>query len=320
MIGVGSTSMVFAMQDGEDDRLLRKAYARYFKKYFDKSKLFENRYRTFHTSDMPTMHDGTRIGDGVNLVREPYDCSDEVTLGSVEVTLAARSGDYEKLCHLLKDADLREKRWSNALFLASANGKVERVKMLLSEAGQKLNKQDYAAFLSGRDKFDRTALNAASSAGYVETVKVLLSEAARMLSNQDYAAFVKAQDKWGNTAVSAAGADIDIVKVLLSEAARTLSNQDYAAFVNATDKDGETALMSAVRWNYSGRFAKIVKVLLKAGADVDLKDKNGKTAFDLARESEDREVITAFIEYFAAKEWSACPLEVIKEEIMPFVE
>ena len=54
------------------------------------------------------------------------------------------------------------------------------------------------------------------------------------------------------------------------------------AKINAKNKDGKTALMLAV---WRGGNAECVKALLAAGADVSAKDKDGKTALILANES-----------------------------------
>ncbi len=55
---------------------------------------------------------------------------------------------------------------------------------------------------------------------------------------------------------------------------------------NAADENGTTALMAAAR----NRHLKTVQVLLDVRANVNMKDKNGKTALDYARESHQEEI------------------------------
>ena len=49
---------------------------------------------------------------------------------------------------------------------------------------------------------------------------------------------------------------------------------EAGANVNTKDKDGRTALM----WDTEDKYPDCVKTLLEAGADVNVKDKDGKTA------------------------------------------
>ena len=57
--------------------------------------------------------------------------------------------------------------------------------------------------------------------------------------------------------------------------------------LNAVDEDNDTPLMSAVRWD--SRDA--AKMLLRAGADVRTKDKDGDTVFDFARLNNKEEML-----------------------------
>ena len=54
------------------------------------------------------------------------------------------------------------------------------------------------------------------------------------------------------------------------------------ADINARDKGGWTPLMRAARWNQN---PEVIEVLLKAGANARAKDKQGKTALDYAKDN-----------------------------------
>jgi len=55
------------------------------------------------------------------------------------------------------------------------------------------------------------------------------------------------------------------------------------ADVNARDKGGDTSLMRAARYN---RNPAIIETLIESGANVKAKNKEGKTAIDYAKENE----------------------------------
>jgi ankyrin repeat protein len=230
---------------------------------------------------------------------------------------AAQKGDCEELRHLLdKNADptARDKYGKTALIYASPwPENVEAMNVLLSNAAQRLDKAAYAAFINARDEDGVTALMYALARGNVKAVKILC-DAALKIDESNYAVFITMRDNYGMTALIHASAHggVEAKKVLLSKSAQRLDKVHYAAFVNAYDNHGMTALMRAAFFGH----AEVVRTLLNAGSDVDLKDNEGNTAFDWARKKEHREVIQVFIEYFCP----AYPLELIKDEIMPFVE
>jgi uncharacterized protein len=56
--------------------------------------------------------------------------------------------------------------------------------------------------------------------------------------------------------------------------------------VNAQNNNGRTALMGAAKSNHT----EIVKALLAKGADLNAKDKSGKTALELAQPQEKTEL------------------------------
>ncbi|MFA5306828.1 MAG: ankyrin repeat domain-containing protein [Candidatus Babeliales bacterium] len=109
--------------------------------------------------------------------------------------------------------------------------------------------------------------------------------------------------------------------------------------VNAQDRYGHTALMdlagARIAPNRSSLYLMCAIALIKAGADITFKDGRGKTALDLARENGNTEIVQLFERYLeairdcVADEWRDglpaggqrdCPLEVIKEYVMPFLD
>jgi ankyrin repeat protein len=116
---------------------------------------------------------------------------------------------------------------------------------------------------------------------------------------------INAKNRRGETALhEAASGDIEVFRILL----------DAGADVNAASEPGQTALMmaaqagkpeiieellkhkaninavdtwdqwTALQWASSGGQLETVSLLIKNGADIHLKDKNGKTALALAQE------------------------------------
>jgi ankyrin repeat protein len=240
MLGVGSISMVNAMQDGGNDTVLQK--------------------KTF-----------------------------------AAICDAARREDYEELRRLLKNnasLNARDKSLDEAVCDAAQRGDCEELCRLL---------KDNADLLNARNEFGKTVLMLSAMDGDLKIVKVLLSNAAQRFDESGYAAFVNARDGFGWTALmfaSTNGHD-EVVKVLLSAARQKLDQTSYAACVNARDTFlKRTALMFAS----SNGCAAAAQVLLDAGADADLRDKEGLKAFDLAWKYGHSEVIQAFKEYSSA--WS----------------
>ena len=66
--------------------------------------------------------------------------------------------------------------------------------------------------------------------------------------------------------------DLDTVELLLSSGAN----------VKLVDAEGRTALLTAATTNTTESLA-TVKLLLKAGADKDVRDKHNKTVYELAK-------------------------------------
>lgn len=138
--------------------------------------------------------------------------------------------------------------WS-ALMWASRNGRIEVVKLLL-EKGANVN---YG------DKEDWTALMIAIETRNKEIVKLLLLQNA----NVNY----RSAGGWNVLMQASRTGDIDMVNLILATGKVLINEQNSA---------GLTALMIAIP-NMD-----VVKALVLAGADVKIKDKEGKTALDIA--------------------------------------
>jgi ankyrin repeat protein len=116
---------------------------------------------------------------------------------------------------------------------------------------------------------------------------------------------------------------------LLIEAQTDVNIQNKYHFHNP--ENGNTALMDVARArskapNFRQFFLQCAIALIKAGGDITLTNEDGKTALDLARENGNVEIVQLFECYLEAihdcvvDEWRECPLEVIKEYVMPFLD
>ena len=157
------------------------------------------------------------------------------------------------------DVDHQEEFGWPALMKASAYGHEKIVELLLN-AGASVDMQN---------DFDTTSLMWASKGGYKGIVKMLLKAGAA----------VNQQDNAKDTALIWASNEDhkEIVEILLIA----------GSAVDIPGRGRLTALMGA---SYHG-FAEIVKILLTAGADRTLKNVGGKTAFDIAKNEEIKQLL-----------------------------
>lgn len=134
-----------------------------------------------------------------------------------------------------------------------------------------------------QDEKGNTALRYAAGAGNYESVRILLESGAD----------VNAKNSEGRTALMSAATfkfNLAMVQLLL----------DFKADVNAQNDDGYTALMQAADWGNT----KVVKLLLDAGADVNMRTKAKRlTALDLARKGGYKEVMQMLIDAGADDSW-----------------
>ena len=128
------------------------------------------------------------------------------------------------------------------------------------------------ADVNATDEFGRTPLMVAALLGRKDFCTYLMANGA----------IVDARGKYQMTALHEASANgqLEIVKLLLAAGAN----------INATSSDGLTPLMCASAWGYSS----LAQLLLSAGADPLAKDTRGATAYDIALEKGEMEVVAMF--------------------------
>ena len=142
---------------------------------------------------------------------------------------------------------------ATALMFAAAYNSPEIVKFLV-DAGSNVN-------ASRSDGI--TALMGASKRNTSEVVRILLEAGAN----------VNVKDTNGMTPLLYAAmnnSDPEIINMLIEAGAD-----------DTTSRNGETSLILAARWN----IPEVVEALLKAGADIRVRDKEGKFAFDYGCEN-----------------------------------
>jgi len=215
-----------------------------------------------------------RAGD-VSVVKLLLDAGADVNLHNRDNMTALRyavnKGDVSVVKLLLDagaDVNLQDRHVKTALMYAVRAGDVSVVKLLL-DAGADVNLQNNLLGETGM-----TALLSAVNEGAVPVVKFLL----------DAGADVNLQDGYGRTALMFAvnkGA-VSVVNLLLGA----------GADVNLQDGNGETALMYAVN---KGKVS-VVNLLLGAGADVNLQEDNGMTALMFAVNKGDVSVVKLLLD------------------------
>jgi uncharacterized protein len=151
---------------------------------------------------------------------------------------------------------------TTALMVASFKGHVDVVRALLV----------FGADIDKQNKAGMTALMCASMNGQLAVVQQLLAH--------DIHAHVQAAD--------------DIHALIVDKKMVILR---YGANINIQNKDGATSLILAAMKDQ----AEVTRFLLAAGANADLRDSKGKTAFDWAQEKGNQNVIKVFKEHFEAR-------------------
>ena len=172
------------------------------------------------------------------------------------------------LCYSASVND-RNKDGMSALMIASREGHTETVKLLLC----------YSANVNDQNKDGMSALMIASREGHTETVKLLL-DCSASINDQD-------KDGWCALMFACQNGHFRTVKLLLELMTIQdvkFSLEDHRVDINQQNKDGCTSLIIAVASETIARSRqiKIVKCLLKHGADVIIKDKSGRSAIDYA--------------------------------------
>lgn len=196
--------------------------------------------------------------------------------------------------------EAEDKYGKTPLSYASRHGRLKLVVELIK----------YGAVVDTKDMYGKTPLVYAADFGYVEVVAELIRNGAA----------VDTQDKCGKTALShAASSPFNRVEVVSMELIRSgavvdvkdkygraaLSyttnrlNTDIAeelvrngAAIDATDLDGRSALLHAAN-SFNGK--NVALLLIQVGAEVNIRDKKGRTALSLACESGHVEVVSELI-------------------------
>lgn len=184
---------------------------------------------------------------------------------------AATEDDLESVRQLIKegaDVNAKEEDKMTALHAAVENGNVEIVRELL-QAGAKVN---------ARAESRRTPLMMLDNDATPELVRVLITHGAKIDSSDDEKSTVL---------INAANfnASSEVLHMLI----------EYGAEIDSQNDDGRTALMEAA---FAENFES-VKAILEAGADINLRDKENKTAFNLTDSDEIKELL---VSYGAVKE------------------
>ncbi len=201
------------------------------------------------------------------------------------------------------DPNVRDKSGTSALNFAVLNSTVETVKVLAEKAD--LNLPDasermplYAALKKERfENFEFLLEKGAdpNSTGTVGQTKgqtvlyvaVLLNKPSIIKKLLDKGADPDKPDADGAVPVSehamATRADIEVVKMLLGKTKN----------INIQESDGVTVLMFIAQNTKISRadLKEMIKLFLEKGADKSIKNKDGKTALDLAKKSNNKEAI-----------------------------
>ena len=188
----------------------------------------------------------------------------------MEFIEAAKNNEVEKLQNLIKngvDIEARDTHNRTALMIATYQNNVA-VSNFLIEAGADVNAQD--------ERLESPLLHA-GAAGYLEILKALLAtdKADHLVLN-----------RYGGTALIPAceRGHIEVVRELLKV-------EDYP--IDHINNLTWTALMEAIVLGNGGKtHTNIVQLLIKAGCDVNIPDKNGISPLQHAKKSGYKEIVS----------------------------
>ncbi|KAI4319678.1 hypothetical protein MLD38_033251 [Melastoma candidum] len=216
-----------------------------------------------------------------------------VFVGSPVLVRLVRDGAMDKVREVLersdpswKPADSVDSQGQRLLHLSISQGRADLVQILI----------EFGANVEAPSSSGSTPLEAAASAGEVLIVELLLARRANTERSSS--------STWGPIHLAAGGGHLEVLRLLLLK----------GADVDSLTKDGNTALHLAVeerrrdcvrlliangartdiRSGYTGETPlhvaarlgdeHMVRLLLQKGANKDMKDRHGKTAYDVAAE------------------------------------
>ncbi len=206
-------------------------------------------------------------------------------------TIAQRQAYAPSLYTVEEVQSMDGESWKENLFNAARDGDIGTLKALLQASGKDIN---------GADRDGWTALMIACKRGNFDAVQLLLqngastdvsddqmkgfsplilaadeghSEIIQLLLSRPYSVPIDTADRWGRTAfmLAAQKGHNDVLQVFL----------DYKVDIDKQQKEyGTTALMWAVEEGQE----ETVDLLLKNGADITVRNQQGQTALDIAKQ------------------------------------
>ena len=213
-----------------------------------------------------------------------------------ELMNAARDGNNKAVMRAISGGakvDQRTSQGKTALMLAAAKGHLDTVKLLI-ENGADVNLEDgygtspiivaatankyqvieelikHGANPSKRDSSGGSALDNAVFYGHKESVKALLQGTEKIEADQ--------------------AAELLLMSAGLGHKEIVESLVNFGVDVNSRGKKQRTALIAATRFDR----LKVVEYLLQHGADLSLRDADGNSALDIAKQRQQTDMIALF--------------------------
>ena len=193
--------------------------------------------------------------------------------GSTPLLEASEAG-YPEIIGLLidhnADVNVRDNKGNTPLKRAARNGHVEVARMLL----------EHNAEVNSCDDHGSTPLHFAAQRGYADVVQLFLG----------YNADVYTCDADGDAALHCAmfGGSVEATRTLL----------ELNVEVNRQNSEGSTPLHRACE-SWWGEFPEVVRLLLDHGADVQVRNRNGKTAIEIARDRNRHQIVQLLSQHAA---------------------
>jgi ankyrin repeat protein len=200
-----------------------------------------------------------------NVINRGADVNEQSNKGKTALMFAASEGHTDVARSLIEHGakvDVADHYGTTALIVASTSGHDEIVALLL----------EHNANPNARDQSGSAPLVNAVYFGHTKTVKLLLAK--ETLSGQSK---LEKQDGEELLLLASGLGHTDIVRTMI----------DFGISANARGLKQRTALMAAAAFNRAG----IVKILLAKGANPDAQDKDGNTAYDVANDKGNDEVV-----------------------------